>query len=1298
MAQVVLRLTLGTNAVGPFSIYTGSTSGTPILTQQTRDQLVAGVVYDFPATESGTQYTLTFENNQPGCEDQTVTKNIIIYGDTEVITITAEYEPGSVVARFTAESNRLQTSNLAIRFTNLIGKYTGGNISFIPTVTIPQGLYSGVTVLTATTEDYDEINRAAVSFSDFTFNGVPGGTSFTVSEDFAFSGTPSPTPTSTPTPTPSSGVPIPTPTPTSTSVVPTLTPSFTGATATPTPTSTIVVPTLTPSFTGVTATPTPTSTSVVPVSPTPTQTITGVTSTPTATVTATPQATVTPTASVTATVTPSVTPSVSVTNTPGVSATPTPTNSATPTSTPQPTNTVTPSVTPDATSTPTPTSSVTPSVTQTNTATVTPSNTLTPTQTPQSTATPVATSTSTPTSTPVATSTVTPTASVTPTPPSSATPTPTISTTPDVTPTNTPTVSVTPSVTNTVSPTATPTSTPQATVTPTPSNTPTGTPPATATPTSTATVTPSVTSSVTPTVTPSVTTTSTPTGTPGGTSTPTPTASVTPSATAAVTPTPSVTASVTPSATAAVTPTPSVTASVTPSSTAGATPTPSVTSSVTPTVTPSSTPEATSTPAPTSTVTPSVTASVTSTPQPTRTSTPTVTSSVTPSVSPTQTVTPSVSVTPTASVTPSVTRTPAPTKSPTPTVTPSSTPPEIQQVYFNAGPELGKPGSDELCEIVDFAVYTNRFTDVSNASVGDLVFLDSDLGTPFNGLDLWYDAGNTLNGLGTVKFRIDVAGAITQIAECPVPPSATPTSTPTVTPSSTVTPTPSVTPSVTGTPGPTKTPTNTPTPSPSTLVYHLYTDNGPQSGQPLPDQVCTPVTFDIFTNGFANVSAARVGDVIYLDNTLSTFFDGADLWYDAGDNQNTQGTTKFQINSLGEILQIASCPAPPSATPTSTPTVTPSSTPEVTVTPSVTPTNTVTPSVTGTPGPTKSPTPTVTPSVTPPEIEDSFLSAGPELGKPGSDELCETVDFTIYTNRFINVLDASVGDEIFLDSDLATPFNGLDLWYDAGNTLNGLGVTKFRIDVSGVITQIAECPVPPTPTPTVTPTISVTPSTSFTPTPSVTTSVTPSVSFTPTPTKTPTVTPSSASTPPAYLLIEPDADAANIGQFMFNAGASWYGFTNGTGPTSDADVASYMSYFNQNAGSGLVPAVVSAPIPQSSGGNDSFNNPIEIYKFETTELRSGTVNGNAWYTWLIPDDSIGGPGTPNRVLEIEISYGQGPNTLTPRLMEVSYTGFTVVNPTGFLPGTYRLYSSHPDEVTRLDNSTIAIYFKGGLVA
>lgn len=81
MSQIILRLTLSSNAVGPFNVYTGSTSTTPILTEQTRDQLVAGIVYNFPAEPTGTTYTLIFENKQPGCDNQILSKNIIIYGD-----------------------------------------------------------------------------------------------------------------------------------------------------------------------------------------------------------------------------------------------------------------------------------------------------------------------------------------------------------------------------------------------------------------------------------------------------------------------------------------------------------------------------------------------------------------------------------------------------------------------------------------------------------------------------------------------------------------------------------------------------------------------------------------------------------------------------------------------------------------------------------------------------------------------------------------------------------------------------------------------------------------------------------------------------------------------------------------------------------------------------------------------------------------------------------------------------------------------------------------------------------------
>jgi len=63
MSQVILRLSLDSNAIGPFSLYTGSTSTEPILTGQTRDQLVAGVVVNLDAAVTGTTYTLIFQNN-----------------------------------------------------------------------------------------------------------------------------------------------------------------------------------------------------------------------------------------------------------------------------------------------------------------------------------------------------------------------------------------------------------------------------------------------------------------------------------------------------------------------------------------------------------------------------------------------------------------------------------------------------------------------------------------------------------------------------------------------------------------------------------------------------------------------------------------------------------------------------------------------------------------------------------------------------------------------------------------------------------------------------------------------------------------------------------------------------------------------------------------------------------------------------------------------------------------------------------------------------------------------------------
>lgn len=356
MEQFIIRLTLDSNAVGPFNIYTGSTSTTPIKSNQTRDQIIAGVLIDLPGEPTGTQYTIFVENKQPGCEDQTISQRVTVFGNLDIITITGEFEPGSLIATYTANSRQILDADLRITWTNIFETFTGDSVTLTPSILILSGGTSGSTIISSEV-NYDNLTRE-VLLSGLT-ESLTGLTQFDFRNDFVyvFADGPTPTPTSTP------GV------------------------VTPTPTNT---PTVTP-----TNTPTNSTTPTVTPTNTPTNTVTP-TNTPTVTPTNTP--TVTPTNTPTNTVTPTTTPTVTPTNTP--------TNTVTPTTTPTPTNTPTNTVTPSVTPSITPTNTITPTITPTNTPTssITPTPTTTPTNTP--TVTPTTTPTNTPTNTP--TPTVTP--------------------------------------------------------------------------------------------------------------------------------------------------------------------------------------------------------------------------------------------------------------------------------------------------------------------------------------------------------------------------------------------------------------------------------------------------------------------------------------------------------------------------------------------------------------------------------------------------------------------------------------------------------------------------------------------------------------------------------------------------------------------------------------------------------------------------------------------------------------------------------------------------------------------------
>ena len=115
MAQFIVRLTLDSNAIGPFDIYSGSTSGTPIKENQTRDQMTAGVLITLPGTTFGTDYTISVINTQDGCNDLLVTQNVVAYVG---YTITVSVTEGSTIATYTVVGDDEASEDITVNFTN----------------------------------------------------------------------------------------------------------------------------------------------------------------------------------------------------------------------------------------------------------------------------------------------------------------------------------------------------------------------------------------------------------------------------------------------------------------------------------------------------------------------------------------------------------------------------------------------------------------------------------------------------------------------------------------------------------------------------------------------------------------------------------------------------------------------------------------------------------------------------------------------------------------------------------------------------------------------------------------------------------------------------------------------------------------------------------------------------------------------------------------------------------------------------------------------------------------------------
>jgi len=93
MAQIVVRLTLSSNSIGPYSIYVDSLDSTPVAVGITRDQLIAGYNLELPSHDGGVEYTILIQNNQVGCED-VIERTVILYDETPAPTPSPSKTPG----------------------------------------------------------------------------------------------------------------------------------------------------------------------------------------------------------------------------------------------------------------------------------------------------------------------------------------------------------------------------------------------------------------------------------------------------------------------------------------------------------------------------------------------------------------------------------------------------------------------------------------------------------------------------------------------------------------------------------------------------------------------------------------------------------------------------------------------------------------------------------------------------------------------------------------------------------------------------------------------------------------------------------------------------------------------------------------------------------------------------------------------------------------------------------------------------------------------------------------------------
>lgn len=188
----------------------------------------------------------------------------------------------------------------------------------------------------------------------------------------------------------------------------------------------------------------------------------------------------------------------------------------------------------------------------------------------------------------------------------------------------------------------------------------------------------------------------------------------------------------------------------------------------------------------------------------------------------------------------------------------------------------------------------------------------------------------------------------------------------------------------------------------------------------------------------------------------------------------------------------------------------------------------------------------------------------------------------------------------------------------------------------------------------------------------------------------------------AYIFVEPRSKHAMIKNHLntlpFVGRLPFVGFHGvGLGENLKSNFPNFPNYINMPHWiDGRLPQIMQVDIPQTSGGIDTFGNPIQAFNFKTVKITKNTINDQfSWIIVLIPINAMNNDTKRQRQIHIVEKAGNITRSSTVYRTNNSLSGVVINYNGNRIPaGQYRIYSTG-DSGMRLNlNSTNDVYIRG----